>query len=124
MASANWMHESRAGSGRRTPERLGDPQLRSGRRKVDSYALTERCSGPAVGVAQQESGQFEREIEVGGRRWTRTSGLLHVKHFRLSAVLRAWEAERKGVTYTVTRAREAGSCCTVRWRPRQVTGPY
>lgn len=39
----------------------------------------------------------------GGRRWTRTSGLLHVKRFRLSAVLRAWEAERKCLSYTVTR---------------------
>ena len=35
---------------------------RSGRRKLDSYAVTERCSGPAVAVAQQESGQFEREV--------------------------------------------------------------
>jgi hypothetical protein len=46
---------------------------------MDSYAITERCSEPAVGVAQQQSGQFEREVTRGGRRWTRTSGLLHVK---------------------------------------------
>ncbi len=39
---------------------------------------------------------------VGGRHWTRTSDLLHVKHFRLSAVLRAWEVERKRVSYAVT----------------------
>jgi hypothetical protein len=31
----------------------------------------------------------------GGRRWTRTSGLLHVKHFRLSAVLGAWRYRAK-----------------------------
>ncbi|MBA2631504.1 MAG: alpha/beta fold hydrolase [Chloroflexi bacterium] len=33
------------------------------------------------------SGQFEHEPVNGGRRWIRTSGLLHVKHFRRSAVL-------------------------------------
>ena len=38
----------------------------------------------------------------GGRRWTRTSGLLHVKHFRLNAVLQAREAERKHPSYAVT----------------------
>ncbi len=38
---------------------------------------------------------------VGGRHWTRTSDLLHVKQFRLSAVLRAWRAERNRVSYTV-----------------------
>jgi hypothetical protein len=38
----------------------------------------------------------------GGRRWTRTSGLLHVKHFRLSAVLGVWEAEQNRVSYAVT----------------------
>ena len=31
---------------------------------------------------------------VGGRHWTRTSDLLHVKHFRLNAVLGAWKAEQ------------------------------
>jgi len=41
----------------------------------------------------------------GGRHWTRTSDLLHVKHFRLSAVLRAREAERKCLSYTVTETR-------------------
>jgi hypothetical protein len=29
---------------------------------------------------------------IGGRHWTRTSDLLHVKHFRLNAVLGAWDA--------------------------------
>jgi hypothetical protein len=58
---------------------------------MDSYAITERCSEPAVGVAQQQSGQFEREVTRGGRRWTRTSGLLHVKHSGLSAVLERGE---------------------------------
>src|SRR6266542_2306107 len=48
---------------------------------------------------------FEHEFVAGGRRWTRTSGLLHVKHFRLSAVLGAWEAERKGLSYTMTPTR-------------------
>ncbi len=42
------------------------------------------------------------KVVVGGRHWTRTSDLLHVKHFRLSAVLRAWEVERKCVSYAVT----------------------
>ena len=31
-----------------------------------------------------------------------TSDLLHVKHFRLSAVLRAWEVERRRVSFAVT----------------------
>jgi hypothetical protein len=38
----------------------------------------------------------------GGRHWTRTSDLLHVKHFRLSAVLGAWRAEQNRRSYTVT----------------------
>jgi len=42
----------------------------------------------------------------GGRRWTRTSGLLHVKHFRLSAVLGAWSAEHNRISYTVTVMRD------------------
>jgi hypothetical protein len=50
----------------------------------------------------QASGHTEHESVVGGRRWTRTSGLLHVEHLGLSAVLRAWRAERKPVSYTVT----------------------
>ncbi len=42
------------------------------------------------------------------------SDLLHVKHLRVNAVLRPWEAERKRLSYTVTSprlglAREAGS---------------
>ena len=32
---------------------------------------------------------------LGGRHWTRTSDLLHVKHPRLSAVLGAWDARAK-----------------------------
>ena len=35
------------------------------------------------------------ETVFGGRHWTRTSDLLHVKHFRLSAVLGAWETRAK-----------------------------
>jgi hypothetical protein len=42
------------------------------------------------------------ESVVGGRHWTRTSDLLHVKHFRLSAVLGAWDAEQNRLSYTVT----------------------
>jgi hypothetical protein len=38
---------------------------------------------------------------VGGRPWTRTSGLLHVKRFRLSAVIGAWSAEQDRISYTV-----------------------
>jgi hypothetical protein len=45
---------------------------------------------------------FEHEFMAGGRRWIRTSDLLHVKHFRLSAVLGAWEDEQNRVSYTVT----------------------
>ena len=48
----------------------------------------------------------DHEFVVGGRRWTRTSGLLHVKHFRLSAVLRAWSAEQNRLSYTVTAMRD------------------
>ncbi len=33
---------------------------------------------------------------------------MHVKHLRLSAVLRAREAERKCLSYTVTETRELG----------------
>jgi len=51
------------------------------------------------------------ETVCGGRRWTRTSGLMHVKRFGPSAVLRAWSAK----------ARSAQSCgpqkaCAVRAR--------
>jgi hypothetical protein len=42
------------------------------------------------------------EFVAGGRHWTRTSDLLHVKHFRLSAVLGAWQVEQNHVSYTVT----------------------
>jgi hypothetical protein len=45
---------------------------------------------------------------VGGRHWTRTSDLLHVKHFRLSAVLGAWDAEQNRLSYTVTGTRVSG----------------
>jgi hypothetical protein len=38
----------------------------------------------------------------GGRHWTRTSDLLHVKRFRLSAVLGASVAEQNCRSYTVT----------------------
>jgi hypothetical protein len=44
---------------------------------------------------RQLSGQIEHELGLGGRQRTRTSGLLHVKHFRLSAVLGAWRARAK-----------------------------
>jgi hypothetical protein len=46
------------------------------------------------------------EKVFGGRHWTRTSDLLHVKHFRLSAVLGAWEAEQNCVSYTITVMRD------------------
>jgi hypothetical protein len=49
---------------------------------------------------------FEHEFVAGGRRWIRTSGLLHVKHFRLSAVLGAWDAEQNRLSYTVTVMRD------------------
>ncbi len=42
------------------------------------------------------------DMVVGGRHWTRTSDLLHVKHFRLSAVLRAQRVEHKCISYAVT----------------------
>ena len=45
---------------------------------------------------------LDTESVDGGRRWTRTSGLLHVKRFRLSAVLGASVAEQNGRSYTVT----------------------
>jgi hypothetical protein len=51
---------------------------------------------------------LEHEFVAGGRRWIRTSGLLHVKHFRLSAVLGAWEAEQNRDSYTVTKTRALG----------------
>ena len=37
----------------------------------------------------------------GGRHWTRTSDVLHVKRFRLSAVMRAWSVERNRRSYEV-----------------------
>ena len=49
------------------------------------------------------------KVVVGGRHWTRTSDLLHVKHFRVNAVLRAWEAERRGLSYD--RLRLIFTCC-------------
>ncbi len=42
------------------------------------------------------------EWVFGGRHWTRTSDLLHVKHSRLSAVLRAQRVEHKCISYAVT----------------------
>jgi hypothetical protein len=39
---------------------------------------------------------------LGGRHWTRTSDLRHVKRFRLSAAIGAWAAEQNCVSYTVT----------------------
>jgi hypothetical protein len=64
------------------------------KRTSRSYPVTERCSSRILRNARL-SQRFEQEFVIGGRRWTRTSGLLHVKHFRLSAVLGAWEAKRK-----------------------------
>jgi hypothetical protein len=49
-----------------------------------------------------QNDRIEHESVAGGRRWTRTSGLLHVKHFRVSAVLGAREAEQNRLSYTVT----------------------
>jgi hypothetical protein len=37
----------------------------------------------------------EGESVAGGRHWTRTSDLLHIKHLRLSAVLARWRAGAK-----------------------------
>jgi len=69
----------------------------------------------------------EHEFVVGGRRWIRTSGLLHVKRFRLSAVLGAWEAERNRLSYTVTKHGMPGGNVVVRMsqyaNQGQVAGP-
>ena len=51
---------------------------------------------------KQLHGLIERGEGGGGRHWTRTSDLLHVKHFRLSAVLRAQRVEHKRISYAVT----------------------
>jgi len=50
----------------------------------------ERCANES-GRKSQFQGHCEHELVRGGRRGTRTLGLLHVKHFRLSAVLGAWQ---------------------------------
>jgi hypothetical protein len=46
--------------------------------------------------------RVEDESVDGGRRWIRTSGVLHVKRFRVSAVLGVWESERNHRSYVVT----------------------
>ncbi len=89
--------ETASGHGARWPIRSS-----IGRRKVDSYAVSERCANEFGRPPNRLSGQFEHESVGGGRHWTRTSDLLHVKHFRLNAVLRAWEAERNCLSHTVT----------------------
>ena len=67
----------------------------------DSYAVTKRCSGR--NLQNPPSGwRSKPEFVSGGRHWTRTSDLLHVKHFRLSAVLGTWEAEQNRRSYAVT----------------------
>jgi hypothetical protein len=45
---------------------------------------------------------------LGGRHWTQTNDLLHVKRFRLSAVLGTWEAEQNRISYTVKESRRYG----------------
>lgn len=83
---------------RLTTERWSCPPWASGQRRAHAMGrsatrrqtVDERCRQLALGTAEQLSGQFELGDGDGGWRWTRTSGLLHVKHFRLSAVLRAW----------------------------------
>ena len=59
----------------------------------------------------------DREFVAGGRRWIRTSGLLHVKHFRLSAVLRAWDAEQNRLSYAVTVMPDADASKELSARP-------
>ena len=57
--------------------------------------------------------QAEDESVNGGRRWIRTSGLLHVKHFRLSAVLARWRARANRRSYTVTPVNRAATAASV-----------
>ena len=56
---------------------------------IGVIAVTERCSQPVVGSRKQLAVRLSVKWVVGGRHWTRTSDLLHVKRFRLSAVLGA-----------------------------------
>jgi hypothetical protein len=53
-----------------------------------------------VAIRQKErdrryGGQFVLKWVTGGRHWTRTSDLLHVKRLRLSAVLGVWDGRAK-----------------------------
>src|SRR5439155_9519712 len=65
----------------------GNPQ--GSVKRSESAVVAESC-----GMRRSKRGP-EHEFVGGGRHWIRTSGLVHVKHFRLSAVLGAWQNRAK-----------------------------
>jgi len=74
--------------------------VRRGSFAIDYHELTVSSLWPFASIREcarnlEVCEQAGAESVVGGRHWTRTSDLLHVKRFRLSAVLGAWECRAR-----------------------------
>ena len=80
---------SRSQHWRKSRARLAPSSTRDGRRGPSLSCTRGRDDGGAHLRGDAS------EMGFGGRHWTRTSDLLHVKHFRLSAVLGAWQGRAK-----------------------------
>ncbi len=68
------------------PEAAGRYPARSGRRKIGQLCDQRALYWLSAAAPGQDAVRSSVARSVW-RRWTRTSGLLHVKHFRLNAVL-------------------------------------